>query len=240
MAGASQVCIILLTEHHEASPSISSWESTDSAKLFVREVLDLPEPGTESNPIVVEDDPAPLGSASNPIVIYDDEEWCHDEAEQLGSGDDTDIMSTPEFWEDFTPPACENPEELGVLGQSSVDSFRLADEATKEKTVKASEDHYVAVLGDVQSSQAENGQSKIQGILPEAKEPTPVCNTSDTRSMKGQFGTQERPYGTDISTVRDPSQDSCDRESTKRKCADDEGVSSDPRRSKCLIKRARK
>jgi hypothetical protein len=88
--------MILLPEHHEASPSINCWDSTDSVELLVREILDLPEPGTESNPIVVRDDPTPLGSASNPIVIHVDEEWCHDDVDQLGSGDDTDIMSTPE------------------------------------------------------------------------------------------------------------------------------------------------
>ncbi|KAJ5198754.1 uncharacterized protein N7498_007871, partial [Penicillium cinerascens] len=212
------------------SPSIDSWDSTESVKLSVHEILDLPEPGTEINPIVVEDDPAPLGSASNPIVIHVDEEWCHDNAEQLSSGDDTDIMT----------PACEDPDEVGALEQSSVNRSRLADEATKEKTFRFLEDQYVAGFGDGQSSQAESGQSKIQGILPKVEEPTPVCNIPDTRSMKGRFGTQKSPYGTDISTVKDPSQDSCDREPMKRKHEDHEGVSSDPRRSKCMIKRARK
>jgi hypothetical protein len=52
------------------------------------------------------------------------------------------------------PPAYEDPEELRILEQSSVNRFRLADEATKERTFKVLEDHYVAVLGHGQSSQA--------------------------------------------------------------------------------------
>lgn len=75
---------------------------------------------------MIGDDPAPLGSASNPIMTHVDEEWCHDD--KSSSGEDTDIMSTPKFWESLThdylaipadecadtdpptvPPACEGP-----------------------------------------------------------------------------------------------------------------------------------
>jgi hypothetical protein len=49
---------------------------------------------------VIGDDPAPLGSASNPIMTHVDEEWCHDD--KSSSGEDTDIMSTPKFWESLT------------------------------------------------------------------------------------------------------------------------------------------
>ena len=70
----------------------------DFAEISVREFLEVAELGTESNPILIRDDSAPLGSASNPIVIHIDDNWCHNDTDQLGSGDDTDIMGTPEFW----------------------------------------------------------------------------------------------------------------------------------------------
>jgi hypothetical protein len=57
------------------------------------------ELGTQSNPIFVDDDLAPLGSAINPIVIYED--WYHDETDLLDYDADTEIMTTPEFWENL-------------------------------------------------------------------------------------------------------------------------------------------
>jgi hypothetical protein len=91
---------------------------------------------------VIRDDPTPLGSASNPIVIQVDEDCGYDEAEQLGSDADIEIMATPEFWEKLidesfpvpaderadvnpisvlsptTQLACEDPGELRILEQN--------------------------------------------------------------------------------------------------------------------------
>lgn len=91
-------------------------------------------------------------------------------------------MSTPEFWASFThdslvapadertderadvgpvsifspdvPPPYEGPEEPQTLEQSSVNRFCLDDKAVKEKAFEVLEDHYFAVVGDGQSSQA--------------------------------------------------------------------------------------
>lgn len=67
--------------------------------MVIREFIDSPESGTEANPIVIRDDPAPLDSASNHIVIHVDEDCGYDETEQPGSVADTEIMPTPEFRE---------------------------------------------------------------------------------------------------------------------------------------------
>ncbi|KAJ5464327.1 uncharacterized protein N7458_000013 [Penicillium daleae] len=96
-----------------------------------------PEFGTQANPIVIGDDLAPLDSASNPIVIYVDED-------HFGSDVDTEIITTPEFWEtlisgDFAIPAdegeaivlYENPEDLQSSKQSSLDCFHLDNKALK-------------------------------------------------------------------------------------------------------------
>jgi hypothetical protein len=122
---------------------------------------------------VIGDDPAPLGSASNPIVIHVDEDCGYDEAEQLGSDADTEIMATPEFWEilideSFPAPAeeradvnsvsalspttqlaCEDPEEPRILEQNCPG---LDDKATKDRAPKVMEDHSVALYS--QTSQA--------------------------------------------------------------------------------------
>ena len=104
---------------------------------------------------MIGDDPAPLGSASNPIVIHVDEDCGYNEAEQLGSDADTEIMATPEFWEklideSFPVPAdegsavsltsvltptkllgCEDPEEPQMLRQSSANHLHLDDKGPK-------------------------------------------------------------------------------------------------------------
>ncbi|QQK42079.1 hypothetical protein Pdw03_4933 [Penicillium digitatum] len=64
-------------------------ERSDWPTLVIHELTDSSELGTEANPIVIGDDPAPLGSASNPIVIHVDEDCGHDEAEHLGSDADS-------------------------------------------------------------------------------------------------------------------------------------------------------
>lgn len=104
---------------------------------------------------MIRDDPAPLDSASNPIVIRVDEDCGYDEMEQPGSVADSEIMATPEFWEnlidgsflvpadegatvDLTSilaltrlPAREDPEESQILGQSSANRLHLDDNALK-------------------------------------------------------------------------------------------------------------
>jgi hypothetical protein len=106
-------------------------------------------------------------------VIHVDEDCGYDEAEQLGSDADTEIMATPEFWEklideSFPAPederadvnpvsvlspttqlACEDPQEPRILKQNCP---RLDDKATKDGAPKVMEDHSVALYG--QTSQA--------------------------------------------------------------------------------------
>lgn len=52
-----------------------------------------------ANPNVVEDERALWSSSYNPIMTYVEEGWCHGEAGQ--SDGDTEIMTTPEFWENL-------------------------------------------------------------------------------------------------------------------------------------------
>jgi hypothetical protein len=46
--------------------------------------------GTEANPIVIEDDSAPLGSETNPIVIHVEEDHSYSEVERLSSDNTSD------------------------------------------------------------------------------------------------------------------------------------------------------
>ncbi|KAJ5474089.1 hypothetical protein N7475_003655 [Penicillium sp. IBT 31633x] len=187
---------ILLTWHCEVSISD---KRSDWPTLVIHELIDSSELGTEANPIVIEDDYAPLGSTSNPIVIHVDEDCGHDEAEQLGSDADTEIMTTPEFWEilideSFPTPAderadvnfvsvlspttqlaCEDPEEPRILEQ---DCPRLDDKATKDRAPNVMEDHSVALYG--QTSQAETDRNKYEDNN------YPVCGVPDTYSITDQ------------------------------------------------------
>jgi hypothetical protein len=121
--------------------------------VVVYDSIVAPNLGTQAYPIVISDDPAPLGSASNPIVIHVDEDWCRDKIDQLGSDADTEIMATPEFWDAWTresltaPPVegeavasfpihavsrssvCENPEDFRQFGQSSGNRSHLDEKA---------------------------------------------------------------------------------------------------------------
>ncbi|KAJ5267822.1 hypothetical protein N7478_010630 [Penicillium angulare] len=93
-------------------------------EVGVRDSVVSSELGTEANPIVIGDDPAPLGSASTegnmrgspkpegtqsnaiypkncsspldsaPKVIYED---CYDDTDQLSSDADTEVMTSPQF-----------------------------------------------------------------------------------------------------------------------------------------------
>jgi hypothetical protein len=122
--------------------------------VVVRDSIVAAELGTQVNPIVIGDDPAPLGSASNPIVIHVDEGWCRDETDQLSSDADTEIMATPEFWGtltgvDFAVPVkddvaidssvrvpirslvCEDPEGLHPFEQSTPNGFQSDHKALK-------------------------------------------------------------------------------------------------------------
>jgi hypothetical protein len=97
-------------------------ERSDLPTLVIHTPVDSLKLGTKANPIVIKDDLAPLGSASNPIVIYVDEEHCgHDKAEELDSDVDTEIMATPEFWENLTDECFPVPKDEGiVVGSTSV------------------------------------------------------------------------------------------------------------------------
>ncbi|OQD78027.1 hypothetical protein PENANT_c097G09795 [Penicillium antarcticum] len=220
---------------HEAIVSIPD-ERSDWPTLVIHELIDAPESGTEANPIVIGDDPAPLGSASNPIVIYVDEDCGYDEAEQLGSDADTEVMATPEFWEklideNFPAPADERadcPEEPRILEQNCP---RLDDKATKDRAPKVMEDHSVVLYG--QSSQAEVDQNNYEDNS------QPSCGVFDTCSRTDQFHTQETLNGTNECIAKEPQHGSCGRWSTKRNLSDTDGLSLKPRRSERLIKRAR-
>jgi hypothetical protein len=88
-----------------------------------------------------------LGTQANPIVIYVDEGWSGNGTDQFGSDRDTEVMTTPEFWETLiggnfavhadqgdTPIrslVCEDPEELQSSEQSSPGCFDLDDNALK-------------------------------------------------------------------------------------------------------------
>lgn len=135
--------------------------------------MNPPELGTEANPIVIRDGPAPLGSASNPIVIHVDEDWCHGETGQLLSDGDTEIITTPEFWQNLidesfpgpekegadidlvsvpaptTPPACGDP-ELQVIEQSISDCAQMNDKALKmtESTFDVAGNRGIAPCGN--------------------------------------------------------------------------------------------
>ncbi|EKV04138.1 hypothetical protein PDIP_88570 [Penicillium digitatum Pd1] len=240
---------ILPTWHCEVSiPD----ERSDWPILVIYELIDSSELGTEANPIVIGDDPAPFGSASNPIVIHVDEDCGHDEAEQLGSDADTEIMATPEFWEKLIdeslpapaderadvnsvsvlPPttqlACEDLEEPRIVEQNCP---RLDDKAIKDRAPKVMEDHSVALYG--QTSQAETDRNKYEDNN------YPVCGVPDTISITDQSQAQETPHSTTKCIASEPPHGSYGRWSAKRKLSDADGVSLEPRRSERLIKRAR-
>ncbi|KAJ5277590.1 hypothetical protein N7534_003659 [Penicillium rubens] len=226
-------------------------ERSDWPTLVIHELTDSSELGTEANPIVIGDDPAPLGSASNPIVIHVDEDCGYDEAEQLGSDADTEIMATPEFWEilideSFPAPAeeradvnsvsalspttqlaCEDPEEPRILEQNCPG---LDDKATKDRAPKVMEDHSVALYS--QTSQAETDRKKYEDNN------YPVCSVPDTCSITDQSQTQETPHSTTKCIASEPPHGSYGRWSAKRKLSDADTISPEPRRSERLIKRA--
>ena len=122
--------------------------------MVVRDSFVFHELGTQANPIVIWDGLAPVDSALT-IVVHVDEDWCYDKVDQRGSDTDTEIMTTPEFWEiliyeNFSviagereavglssvcaqtrPSAHVNPENLHSFGWSSANSFRLDDKALR-------------------------------------------------------------------------------------------------------------
>lgn len=82
--------------------------------MVVRDSKSHPELGTGANPIVIGDESAPLGSAFRPIVIDVDEGWCHGEVGQPDSDADTEIMTTPEFWENLIDESYPDPANGGA------------------------------------------------------------------------------------------------------------------------------
>lgn len=97
--------------YYEASVPTEPWEWPE---VVVRDPKSHTELGIQANPIVIGDEPAPLGSASNPIVINVDEGWCHSEAGQPDSDADTEIMTTPEFWEKLIEESYPDPANGGA------------------------------------------------------------------------------------------------------------------------------
>ncbi|QQK39487.1 hypothetical protein Pdw03_2341 [Penicillium digitatum] len=202
------VSISSFTNNAREAFALIADEPSDWPTLVIHELIDSPEPGTEANPIVIGDNPAPLGSASNPIVIHVDEDCGYDEAEQPGSDADTEIIAPPEFWEKLidesfpvpadertdvnpvfipsptTQLAFEDPEEPRILEQNCP---RLDDKATKNRSPKAMEDHSVALCG--QGSQAEIDQNKNDDNTQVVSDVPDACSITD------QSYTLEPPYG---------------------------------------------
>lgn len=128
-------------------------ELCELPEVVVRDSIVSPDLGTEANPIVIGDDLAPLGSASNPFVIHVDEDFCPEGADQFSSDADTEIMATPEFWENLIdegfpapanegtdvgptsllapigPPACKDTKKLQSIDQLSVNHVHLGDKS---------------------------------------------------------------------------------------------------------------
>lgn len=96
-------------------------ETCEWSEVVVYDSLARPELGTQTNPILIADDLAPLGSASNPIVIQVDEGWCRDDSDQRDSDADTVIMATPEFWGTLTSGNFAGP----VKDDASIDSSSI-------------------------------------------------------------------------------------------------------------------
>jgi hypothetical protein len=120
--------------------------------VVVRDSIVAPELGTQTNPMIVGDDPALLSSASNPIVIYINECCCRDETDQFYSDADTEIMATLEFsgtWTDgnlaapgnkgaaidsssvLTRSLCEDPESLQLFEQLTSHCLQSAQKSLK-------------------------------------------------------------------------------------------------------------
>ncbi|KAJ5202315.1 hypothetical protein N7449_004394, partial [Penicillium cf. viridicatum] len=193
-------------------------ERSDWPTLAIHELIDSPKLGTEANPIVIGDDPAPLGSASNPIVIHIDKDCGYNKAEQLSSdeklidksfpapADERTDVNSVSILSPTTQLACEDPEEPRILKQNCP---RLDDKATKDRAPKVIEDHSVALYG--RTSQAETDQHKYKDNN------YPICSFNAYEPSHGSYG----------------------RWLAKRKLSDTNDVSPKPRRSERLIKRAR-
>ena len=89
-------------------------EPCEWPEVVVRDSKSHPGLGTEANSIVIGDGSAPLGSAFNPIVIDVDEGWCRGEAGEPDSDADTEIMTTPEFWDNLIEESYPDPASGGA------------------------------------------------------------------------------------------------------------------------------
>ncbi|KAJ5800703.1 uncharacterized protein N7518_002771 [Penicillium psychrosexuale] len=122
--------------------------------LAIYEFIDSPDLGTEANPIVIRDDPIPLGLASNPIMIYVDKDCGYDKAEQLSSNADTEIIAIPEFWENLIDKS------FPILVNERIDVNSnypyLDDKATKDRVPKVIEDHSVTLYETEQNKYKDN------------------------------------------------------------------------------------
>lgn len=110
--------------------------------MVICEFIDSPESDTETNPIVIRDDPAPLDSASNHIVIHVDEDCGYDEVEQPGSVTDTEIMATSEFWENLIDGSFLVPADEGVtVDLPSILALTRLQPARTQKSLKSPGNH---------------------------------------------------------------------------------------------------
>ncbi|KAI3123917.1 hypothetical protein CBS147326_8489 [Penicillium roqueforti] len=96
----------------------SSGNNTNEAFAFRLGSIDSSDLGTKANTIVIEDDPAPLGSQSNPVVIHVEEELSYFKTEQLNSDDDTEIIAES-WWERFLDESCDTSSVGSIAGRST-------------------------------------------------------------------------------------------------------------------------
>lgn len=94
----------------------------------------IPELGTFANPILIEDEPALPNSASNSNMIQAEADWLRDEPDNLDSDADTEIMTTPEFYESLTSGNIAYPgKHDAAINSSSIHvSNRLIDSGDLE------------------------------------------------------------------------------------------------------------
>jgi hypothetical protein len=209
--------------------------------------------GTEANPIVIEDDPAPLGSESNPIVIHVEGDHSYSKVEQMSSDDTSDTeLITESWWKQFldetcdissargiagcstsdlvpTPlPVCKYPEESQASGQLSADSPYLDGQA-----LETAEYYHVEHGSSDKDEQGRDGESST---MPSSSIPSAIAHQNGTENQHEQVDASKVKEHAEISIVIEALNPTDPAGSKKRKTLHDEG--SIVRRSDRLIKRA--
>ncbi|KAJ5301617.1 hypothetical protein N7508_006480 [Penicillium antarcticum] len=181
-------------------------EHPDWAMVATSEFIDFSDLSTEANPILIEDDPAPLGSESNPIVFHVEEDRSYSETKRLGSDGDTEIISES-LWERFvgiagrsTPipvptqlSACKDPEEPQASGQSSANHLHLDGQnlemAGNRFHVERSPSHEYGKGKDANQRRSEQvkaeNPAKILGLL-ETVVPSDSVGSKKRKSLQGE------------------------------------------------------